>query len=287
MTDLLKPLVRGAYDMQKLRIEIGNRLVANFKSKLGQNPSEKENKITDSKAKFMLKQLRGEYKRITDGVTKIRLRSFKGQELISSYAEFALVGQYENLLLFEEDAFNSIKMLLKEVPIYTEFLKDVKGIGPAMAGVIITEFDIHKAEYPSSFWRYAGLDVAEDGRARSRRKEHLIDYEYTTKDGEIKARKGITFNPFLKTKLVGVLGPSFLKAGKDHKYSREYYQYKFRLENHAIYKDVSNGHRHNMAIRYAVKRFLVDLHVFWRELEGLPVSQEYSEAKLDMKHKEA
>lgn len=286
MTDLLKPLVRGAYDMQKLRIEIGNRLVANFKSKLGQEPSKKEEEMSDSKAKFMLKQLRGEFKRITDGVTKIRMKSFKGQELISSYAEFALVGQYENLLLFEEDAFSSIKMLLAEIPIYYEFLEKVKGVGPAMASVIITEFDIHKAEYPSSFHRYAGLDVGEDGRGRSRRKEHLVDYEYVDKNGEVKTRKGITFNPFLKTKLVGVLGPSFLRAGKDHKYSKEYYQYRFRLENHVKYKEVSAGHRHNMAIRYMVKRFLIDLHIFWRELEGLPVSQEYSEAKLGMKHKE-
>ena len=38
----LKTIVRGAYDIQKNRIQTGNRLVGNFKAKLGQAPSEKE-----------------------------------------------------------------------------------------------------------------------------------------------------------------------------------------------------------------------------------------------------
>jgi hypothetical protein len=42
-----------------------------------------------------------------------------------------------------------------------------------------------------------------------------------------------------------------------------------------------------MAVRYAVKRFLVDLHYKWRALEGLPVSEEYSVAKLGIIHKKA
>ena len=42
-----------------------------------------------------------------------------------------------------------------------------------------------------------------------------------------------------------------------------------------------------MAVRYMVKRFLVDLYVAWRKLEGLPVASEYSEGKLGIKHKAA
>lgn len=42
-----------------------------------------------------------------------------------------------------------------------------------------------------------------------------------------------------------------------------------------------------MALRYMVKRFLVDLYKAWRALEGLPVIQEYSEAVLNMPHKQA
>ncbi len=46
------------------------------------------------------------------------------------------------------------------------------------------------------------------------------------------------------------------------------------------------GHRKNMAIRYMVKMFLKDLWVAWRTLEGLPVTPDYAEAKLGLKHGE-
>jgi len=129
------------------------------------------------------------------------------------------------------------------------------------------------------------LDVAADGRGRSRRKEHLIDVQYADSNGEEQTRQSITFNPFLKTKLIGVLGPSFLRCGPDNQYAKIYYDYKRRLENHATYRDVSKGHRHSMAIRYMIKRFLADLYAAWRPLEGLPVYDPYETAKLGMDHR--
>lgn len=39
-----------------------------------------------------------------------------------------------------------------------------------------------------------------------------------------------------------------------------------------------------MAMRYMVKRFLVDLYVAWRTIEGLTVEPEYNEGKLGHKH---
>lgn len=287
MQSIIKPIVRGIYDIQKLRIEMGNRIVANFKSKLGQQPSQSEVEI-DLVGKLLLKSLRSEYKRIADGVSKINPKKFVGENLISSFAEWALIGQYEKLVRAEEENMKELTAILKSVPIYTEFLLHVKGCGPAMSGVIISEIDIHKAKYPSSLQMYAGLDVVVDdegnGRGRSKRSEHLIDKEYTAKDGTVKTKKSITYNPFLKTKLCGVLAPSFIKAGKDNPYSKIYYDYKNRLENHPAHKDKTKLHRNNMALRYAVKRFLVDLHIAWRTLEGLSVSEEYAVAKLGLVH---
>ena len=143
--------------------------------------------------------------------------------------------------------------------------------------------DISAAKYPSSLWAYAGLDVASNGAGRSRKKEHLVEREYIDKEGNKATRVGITFNPFLKTKLIGVLASSFLRAG-DNEYSRIYYTYKHRLENHAVHKEKTKGHRHNMSNRYMIKRFLVDLYIHWRTLEGLTVAPEYNEAKLGHKH---
>ena len=285
MSDL-KTMVRGAYNLQKLRIQMGNRIVGNFKAKLGQEPGKKEDEL-DAAGKLILVNLRRSHKKLTDGVkTFPRYATFTGDELISTYTELCLIAQYIDIESSEKSHFTRLKSVLMEYPVFVQFLNDVKGIGPAMAGVILSEFDIHKAEYPSSMWKYAGLDVASDGQGRSRRKEHQVDEEYIDKDGEIQTKKAITFNPFLKTKLIGVLGSSFLRAG-DNMYSKIYGDYKHRLENHSQHKEKSKGHRHSMATRYMIKRFLVDLYTAWRTIEGLPVALEYSEAKLNMKHKAA
>ena len=226
-------------------------------------------------------------KLLTEGVAVFpRQATFKGDEVISNYTELCLVDNYLELEEQEKNHFRRLGHILKEYPVYNSFLHGVPGVGTAMAGVMISEIDITKAEYPSSLHKYAGLDVAPDGQGRSRKKEHLEDSEYTDKDGEVQIKKGITFNPFLKTKLVGVLGSSFIKQSPDKcVYRKIYDDYKHRLENMDAHKEKSKGHRHNMAVRYMVKMFLIDLYNAWRPLEGLPVAPTYSEAKLGKVHK--
>ena len=330
---------------------MGNRIVGNFKAKLGQAPSQPEEEI-DAEGKAILDDLRSSYKKLTDGVkTFPRQKTFKGDAVISSYTELCLIAEYVELEKQEESHFSRLGNVLQEYPIFTSFLKEVKGIGPAMAGVLLSEIDIHKAKYPSSIWSFAGLDVAPDGAGRSRRKEHLVRVKYLDKKGEEQERDSITFNPFLKTKLY-VLASSFLRAG-DNPYSRIYRDYKNRLENslkHATWARISGEsplpftineiwvkkgedgaiteerfdkpgeikgwkelkvpmratvsedggsfvidgavyqygksklHRHNMASRYALKMFLLDLYKAWRPLEGLPVAPSYQEAKLGHQH---
>jgi len=382
----LKTIVRGAYDIQKLRIQMGNRIVGNFKAKLGQEPGHTEKEI-DAEGKQILANIRAAYKKITDGVTTFpRQTTFVGDEVISDYTELCLIAQYIDLEKYEDQHFRRLGAILNGYPIFTKFLKGIKGIGPAMAGVIISEIDIHKARYPSSLWRYAGLDVVGEWQidhiepisgnitkemleaiperrplegdkcvvgekitasvdyqtlrveyqwndrpesavviykfthtgGRSRRKEHLIDVKYIDKNGKPAERKTITFNPFLKTKLTGVLASSFLRTSKwedvdkeqwegefgrddmrrekpngqrqvlliQSPYAREYYNYRWRLQHHVKYgqEDVSDGHRHNMAVRFMIKRFLVDLYKAWRGLEDLPIAPEYHEAKLGHVH---
>jgi hypothetical protein len=286
MMSNLKTIVRGAYDIQKNRIQTGNRLVGNFKAKLGQAPSEKEDTI-DKEGQQVLLNLRRSHKLLTEGVASFpRQATFKGDEVISDYTELCLVDNYLELEAQEKSHFRRLGNILKGYPIYNEFLLGVTGVGPAMAGVMLSEIDITKAEYPSSLHKYAGLDVASDGQGRSRKKEHLEDSEYVDAEGEVKIKKGITFNPFLKTKLVGVLGSSFIKQSPDKcVYRKIYDDYKHRLEHMDAHKEKSKGHRHNMAVRYMVKMFLVDLYNAWRRIEGLPVAPTYSEAKLGKVHK--
>ena len=69
-----------------------------------------------------------------------------------------------------------------------------------------------------------------------------------------------------------------------NKYGKHYYDYKNRLNNDPRHKDKTPLHKHRMAIRFMIKRFLVDLYTAWRTIEGLPVAVEYSEAKFGKVH---
>lgn len=430
----LRILVRGAYQVQKLRIQTGNRIVGNFKVKLGQDPGTSEEDM-EKLAKQILKDLRRDYKTLTEGVAHFpSSKKFKATGVISEYSELCMLEQYFGLEKNEESHFKRIGEMLTHYPIWNHYLKNVTGIGPALGGILISEIDIHKATYPSSLWKLAGLDVAWDNRGRSKRKEHLIEVDYVDANGANKKKKSITYKPALKTKLMGVAAASFLRVGREKSpYAAAYYDYKNRLENsfdhrdrfaaldveackqafgkipkkiyrkshvtttferciehvraihtpddgvlddafvnntaktmcrdylghyeivevleekglligpfdsedelsaavkkakgtlrrvtekvefieaddqqlggievteefddtpdakgRTLYKLVNIGktkaHRHTMAQRYAIKRFLVDLYKAWRTLEGLPVMPEYSESVLNMPHKQA
>ena len=279
----LRTLVRGAYDVQELRIMEGNRLVENFKAKLGHKPSEKEDKL-DKEGKEILAKVRASYKKITDGVARMTRKRFKADGIISDFTDLSIVENYLSMEELENAHFKRVKTALADVPLYTEYLEKIKGIGPSLGGFIVSEIDITACEYPSSLWAYAGLDVASDGRGRTCKKEHLIDREYKTADGEIKIKKSITYNPRVRSKLIGVMAPSFIRA-RDNKYSEIYYNYRKRIDNMEIHQAKTKLHRQRMANRYMIKRFLVDLYVYWRKLEGLPVATEYSEGKLGIVHK--
>lgn len=267
----LRAFVRGAYDLQELRIQTGSRLVANFKAKLGQAPSKREDGLS-SEAKMILSDLREAYRRLTDGIATFpRMKSFEGNEVISSYSELCFTHEYIELEKVESTAFRNLVNILSEFEIWTTFLKDVRGCGPAMAAVIISELDISKSKYASSLCAYAGLDVY-NGSGRSRREEHRREVEYIDRNGKKQTRLGLTYNPWLKSKLLAVLGGSFLKSvswrdlpagaekdiAEDWKrwnkkkevwqqkvllspYAKVYYDYKNRLENHAKWGIAHDG----------------------------------------------
>lgn len=390
----VRSLVRGAYALQQLRVQAGNRIVANFKAKLGIEPGKPEAEVKI--AKEILDELKKAYDLITNGVTSAILeeeeasedtsltnklptpKKFKAQGLISDYTELVLVNQYLTIYESEKREFLYLEKVLMRIPIYRDYLKGVDGLGAAMGGVIVSEINIHAAEYPSSIHAYAGLDTVitgyyvdkkgeeqtvrgdeiakfyEDGDldkimtvsgyevkfrsvGRSRKGPCLIKREYTAKDGKVSTRDSITFNPWLKTKLVGVLAGSFLKRSSTFvdgkkmgvekrtalakslgwkssskselsstkqvdaflslqgyelefapgKWAEYYYNYKNRISNMPEHAEKTEFHIHNMAVRFMIKRFIVELYTVWREMEGLPVAEEYSVAKLGMEHGKA
>ena len=306
----LKAMVKGAYDLQQLRMQTGLRLCANFRSKLKEHdtdePEEVDGELSE-KAKKILDVLRDSYKTLTEGIARNRTlparAGFVGNELISTYSELVLIDQFIALEREESRQFRLFEGLLEEEPIYNKYLVNQRGIGPAMAGVIISGLDPAKARHVSSFWKYVGVDVEPvTGEGRSRRAEHLVEREYKDRNGNPATRMGITYNPWLKTKLVGVLTGNFLRSNSP--WRTVYDNYKHRLESDPnrlkvtvgkwkqLHKSLTReelrvywtpGRIDRAAKRYMLKMFLQDLWVEWRTLEGLPVTKPYAEAKLGMR----
>jgi hypothetical protein len=218
-----------------------------------------------------------------------------------------------NLQEAEEEALKDIAAHLSTMPSYTKILAEKpkwRGIGPTLAGVLLSEIDITRCETVSALWRYAGLAPQKARRcskcqdtvvARSAKigSTSVYKHEYNRKKkcdlGETlalaqtyesaaaeKPTKGekLHYNKFLKTKLVGVMGSCLLK--NDSPWRKFYDDYKHRLQS--ANKGMSDGHRHSMANRYMVKMLLQELWIQWRTLEGLPVRETYQEQYLGHKH---
>lgn len=275
----IRMLVKGVYDLQKLRIATGLRLVATYKSEHGQEPGEKETEL-DAEAQKLIKEMRAEHKRITDAIAESPRRApFPESALISSSAQYALADTYFTLEGQETNLFKEIQRQV-EKHIAFPFVENVKGFGPAMFGCVLAYVDIEICDTVSKLWAYCGLDVAKDGRGRGRYAEHLVEREYVDRDGVVQMKMGLTYSPFLKTKMAEVLASSLLRAGGD--YAEVYRNYKHRLENNPKHQEKTKAHRHRMAMRYMTKILLKDLWLYWREAEGLAVRQPYSVDKLGL-----
>lgn len=345
----IRVLVSSLYDMQKERISLGNRIVQSYYISLG---IKKPNSVDDSSAKTpdgekansdegekLLQVLKKEYEKITEGMlannatVKATIKKMDADnklQVVRDTTTYQLVDSYMQLVKAEDTMNKVLTTFVQKHPLWEKFFAPIKGCGALMAANCLAYFDIYKAKYCSSLYRYAGLDTVEDkdkdgnilyrgkddngnilpsklkeefidgsahyfsiddgtewigqvvisqhGRCRS----DVADQKYLDKDGVEQIKKGLTYNPTLKTKLVGVLSGCLLKA-KDPTYAPIYYDYKARLDNNPKTKDYTAGHKDRMAQRYMIKQFLRNLYVEWRKLEGLPVFDAYEIDKLGMK----
>ncbi|MCP4204229.1 MAG: IS110 family transposase [bacterium] len=191
----------------------------------------------------------------------------------------------------EKDALKEVKRLLKCEPIWNAWIKNQKGVGPTMGGVLIAYINVHRAPTVSSVWKYCGLAVV-NGQSDRRRKGEKCGY-----------------NPFLKAKMVEVLAGCLIKAKSPWK--DIYDGRKNRRRNQLLDECMacagtgkikgavclnckgkggpapwgkSDAHRERDARRVMVKLFLAELHTTWRTLEGLPVRPSYAEEYLGRKH---
>lgn len=268
----LKKKVRMLYDLQRIRIQVGGRnLIRPTK------PGEDEVEVVA----------------IDLHDTDLAILDARQREFLAS----------------ERAAERDVEAHIRTIPI-GRFLLDnrerYKGLGVRMIGVILSEFTIERHDTVSKMWAYAGLrpmpckrckhcsGVVEEADAVLTHKSKLdtkacrdvLSAADVFDSGHAqKPTKGekLPYNAWLRTKLVGVLGPNLIKCGSP--WRKFYDDYKHRKTSAGWGK--SDGHRHNAAVRYMIKMLLQDIWREWRALEGLEVRPSYQEEYLGKKHSAA
>lgn len=293
MLSVMRSLIASREAAQKLRIQMGNRICMTLLTRLGVRAGEKISDTLKGEALLMRHRMLNECKRVTDFLTTPTRRAIinelmKSKGIFSNVFEASLIASYNDMLRSEREHELLIEKALLDIPVIKHILIKVKGCGPFLAGYIACRLDPYAAPRPSSFWKYCGLDVVidENGRgvARSARKEHQIKREYINKKGEQAIKDALTYNPRVRSKLIKVLGDCLIKAGdKYHAIFKGYYNRK--MSGWDPEDSQRKGHAYNMAVRYMVKMFLLDIWKEWRALEGLEVVPSYAEAKLGLVHR--
>lgn len=225
----------------------------------------------------------------------------------------------------EERCLKDVEDHLRDSDLYAMLRKDerFKGIGPTLWGVILSEFDIRREDNASKMWSFAGLAPVPARRCKAchgvvsekdgagfvhvRRPAPRKPGEAEPVDGESKAKcpagalltedktyasaraarptrgEKLPYNAWLRSKLIGVMGPCLLKANSP---MRKFYDdYKHRKQSAGW--GMSDGHRHNAAVRYMVKMVLLEVWKLWRGHLGLEIRPPYQEQYLGHVHGEA
>lgn len=172
-----------------------------------------------------------------------------------------LVWYHNSLYETEKQLARRLNAWSKHHPLRIRFFNRIQGIGPIFSSALIAWLSpISRFSNISKLWKYCGL-----APGQKRKRGRKLDY-----------------NPHLKTLMWKIAG-SFEKQKPEKSYYRRVYQAKKKeyLERadlkRAIEKKVKGARLHVrlMAMRYASKRFLADMWLFWRRLEGLPVTEPY------------
>lgn len=177
--------------------------------------------------------------------------------------------------------------LLRGVPIWDHFLKDVSGCGPVLAAYLVTYVDIHKAVKPSALLRFCGQAVI-NGRM-----ERLTKGEKRHYHPDIRTQLYMMFTSIWKNaaRSEKVASSKYFRIWLEAKHrclhkegvvKRENGKHERRLEGGKVVP--WDGHSHTYGRNKAADVFLEDLYVMWRTLDGLPVWPSYYAAKLGYEH---
>jgi hypothetical protein len=269
MSEQIRYLIESYYDIQKLRIGTFNRIVAYVKS----NPEKFSHikfETRESDASQAVSEPR--FKDASRYVSGLRYKNaFKPSDIarlivsgdIETPSEVETLVWYHNALLETEKSLaKKLDAWSRDHPLRVQFLSRVQGIGGVLSsGIIAWLSPISRFPNISKLWKYCGLAPGQ----RRRRGEK------------------INYNPKLKS-FMWKVATSFEKQKPEKSYYRRIYdeKKKYYTEREDLRRAVESGekgallHIRLMTLRYTVKRFLADLWVQWRLLEGLPITKPYA-----------
>lgn len=217
--EALRRTVRYFYDLQKLRISFGNRsedpddyrVVTDKKTGKEKRVKKKTGK---GKGLAALESMLEDFqKKVPKDVTEEEGKP--APKVLDEQDRAYLRRQAHALQLLETTTLERIQSLLNGVLIYEQFLKDVKGCGPTMSGVLLSEITLWRTVDPERFkftksrrdyvvkangkeWPYFEVVLVEkeDRYNKEKRKKEKVDverrlicYEYKLDDGTIEVRQ--------------------------------------------------------------------------------------------------
>jgi len=257
-----------AYDLQEKRIALSNEITHKFRARRGSPTWDTKDPIY------------GEEEDPKSMETLILVHK-SGKEpggIIPTQEENSKLENYLHLKKEEEEAFEAISPFLSDLTIYKEFLIKEMTITIGTMGILIGWFDIQRAPFPSSFWSYAGLNPPKKAEPKK-----LSSFEF------LPPNIGDSHNPYVKAKLVSILGKSLLQDKSQ--WNKVFNDYKSRAEAKKEKTFKSRSHLHNMALRYTIKEFLKAFHLAWRRAEGLPEPEVFQKVQtpeeMEQKRKKA
>jgi hypothetical protein len=190
-----------------------------------------------------------------------------------------------HLKKLEKEIRNRIHENYKDDPLY-KWLRSIRGIGPVLAGGLISGIDIRKAEHVSSLWKYFGYHVVNGEAVKKRRGEKLgfnpdmRTLGYKIADSFVKHRTPVYRQIYeeRKKKAMEKLHHPEINPENCPKYEKcmEELKRKATRLGRGVKAPPCAKHIHLRACRETVKEFLRHLWVKWRMMEGLPVSKPYA-----------
>jgi hypothetical protein len=154
---------------------------------------------------------------------ELRIQSFVRDGRLTKIKAGQLHHMIDERLKSEETIFlRDVSKMLKSVPIWTDFMKKIKGIGPAIAGSLIAGIvDIAKFDAVASLWKYCAQDVINTPLDTADEEEPIIFGEAPRRESGEK----ITWNPFMRATIFKMTD-SFVKQNPEKSLYRRLYDKK-------------------------------------------------------------